>query len=250
MPALRKARGGHRRNRRSGATVTVVAARELADYLLPDGLPRPRLRGWLHLGAVPVAVALGVVLLVLAPTSRAIVAGAVYAASLVGLLAVSATYHRGRWRPGVRAWLRRVDHAMIFLLIAGTYTPLCLLTIGDRGGTLLLAGVWAGAAFGVAINLAPVPLPRWLSVATYLALGWAAVAALPALVDALGPLQLALILAGGLFYSAGAVVYWRKRPDPAPLTFGYHELFHVLTLAAAGAHYVLIAGWVVPGAAG
>jgi hemolysin III len=223
-----------------------VSPRVIADYLLPDGLPRPRLRGWLHLGAVPVALALGVVLVILAPPGRATTAAAVYALAVVGLFATSGAYHRGRWRPAVRAWLQRIDHAMIFVLIAGTYTPICLLAIGGTTGTALLAVVWGGAAAGAAMNLLPWRVPRWIEVVIYLVLGWAAVVAIPGLVAGIGLVPCVLVLVGGLLYTAGAVVYALRRPDPRPTTFGYHEIFHACTIVAAGAHYAVIAFWVLP----
>ncbi|MGZ4275154.1 MAG: PAQR family membrane homeostasis protein TrhA [Solirubrobacteraceae bacterium] len=226
-----------------------MSARQLAEYLLPDGLPRPRLRGWLHLGAVPVALALGVLLVLLAPTGKATLAAAIYALAVVALFATSGTYHRGRWRPPVRAWLQRVDHAMIFVLIAGTYTPICLLALAGTMGTVLLAVVWIGAATGTAMNLLPWRVPRWLGVVIYLLLGWAAVVAVPGLIAGIGIGPCVLVLLGGLLYTAGAVIYALRRPDPLPTTFGYHEVFHACTVLAAGAHYAVIAFWVLPHAA-
>jgi hemolysin III len=215
-----------------------VSPRHLAEYVLPDGLPRPRLRGWLHLGAVPVAVALGVLLVILAPDGRATLAAAIYAVTVVGLFATSGIYHRGRWEPAVRAWLQRVDHAMIFVLIAGTYTPICLLAIGGAMGTVLLIVVWSAAAAGAAVNLLPWRLPRWVEVAIYLLMGWAAVVAVPGLVAGIGIVPCLLVLLGGLLYTVGAVIYALKRPDPLPSTFGYHEIFHAFTVVAAILHYI------------
>jgi hemolysin III len=226
-----------------------MSARDVVEVLLPDGTPRPRLRGWLHLAAVPVALALGAVLVATAPGGRGAIAATVYALAVVGVLATSSLYHRGRWRPAVRAWWRRLDRSMIYVLIAGTYTPLCLLVLDDTLGTVLLAVVWSGAAIGVAVELSPWTTPRWLSVGIYLALGWAALAAVPQLVDGLGLPASLLALLGGLLYTAGAIVYGLRRPDPIPRVFGYHELFHSFTLAAAAAHYAVIAFWVLPAAA-
>ena len=226
-----------------------MSPRQIAVYLLPDGLPRPRLRGWLHLGAVPVAVTLGVLLVIFAPPGRATLAAAIYAAAVVGLFATSGIYHRGRWEPAVRAWLQRVDHAMIFVLIAGTYTPICLLAIGGTTGTVLLVVVWSAAAAGAAVNLLPWRLPRWIGVAIYLLMGWAAVVAVPGLVAGIGIVPCLLVLLGGLLYTAGAVIYALRRPDPLPSTFGYHEIFHACTIVAAAAHYAVIAFWVLPHAA-
>jgi hemolysin III len=224
-----------------------MTARDVVDALVPEG--RPRLRGWLHLGALPVAAALGVALVAAAPNGRGALAAAIYASAVVGLFAASALYHRGRFRPDVSAWLRRVDHSMIYVLIAGTYTPICLLVLDDRTGTTLLVLVWSGALAGAVLELLPWSTPRWLSVAVYLALGWAAVVAVPQLVEAVGVVASLLALLGGLFYTAGAIVYGLRRPDPAPRVFGYHEVFHGFTLAAAAAHYALIAFWVLPAAA-
>lgn len=218
-----------------------------ARYLLPDGLPRPHLRGWLHLGAIPVALGLGIALVIVAPPGRGTVAALVYALSVLALFTASATYHRGKWSPTVRPWLQRVDHAMIFVLIAGTYTPVCVLTLDGRLGDVLLLVVWAGALGGVALQLAPFPKPRWLEVAVYIALGWVAVAAMPQLLDELGVVAVLLIALGGALYTAGAIVYGLKRPDPVPLTFGFHEVFHACTIAAAAVHYAVIAFWVLPG---
>ncbi len=216
------------------------------DHLLPDGLPRPRLRGWLHLGSVPVALGLGIALVIVAPAGRGTVAALVYALAVLGLFAASGIYHRGRWTPGVRARLQRVDHSMIFVLIAGTYTPVCVLVLDGALGTVLLAVVWAGALLGVLLQLLPRPAPRGLSVLVYVALGWVALAALPELLADLGVVATTLVLAGGLLYTLGAIVYGLRRPDPAPRVFGYHEVFHAFTVVAAGLHYAVIAFWVLP----
>jgi hemolysin III len=212
-------------------------------YLLPDGLVRPRLRGWLHAAAAPVALALGVALVVSAPGGRATWAALVYAVSVLGLFAASASYHRGRWSPGVRAWFKRVDHAMIYVLIAGTYTPICVLTLDGVLGDVLLAVVWGGALVGVGLQFTEVR--RWVEVGVFLALGWVAVLAMPEIVRDLGWVATGLIGLGGLLYSGGAVVYARKSPDPVPEVFGFHEVFHACTIAAASAHYAVMAFWVV-----
>jgi hemolysin III len=223
-----------------------MSPRQLADYVLPDGLPRPQLRGWLHAGAFVVALGLGIALVLTASGATGTTAAAVYAFAVAGLFGASAVYHRGRWRPGVRAWLQRVDHSMIFVLIAGTYTPVCLLVLRGTLGTVLLAIVWGGAALGVFLQLLPRPTPRALGVVLYIALGWVAVLAMPALVDHIGWTATALIALGGVLYTTGAVVYALKRPDPAPRIFGFHEIFHAFTIVAAGLHYAVIAFWVLP----
>jgi hemolysin III len=223
-----------------------VGRRPVTDpYLLPDGLPRPRLRGLLHLGAFVVALGLGVTL-VLVAGRQDMPAFAVYGLGVAGLFGVSALYHRGRWRPGVRARLQRADHAMIFVLIAGTYTPICVHVLDGAVGAALLTVVWTGALIAAALELRPTPAPRGVLVALSIALGWVALPALPAVVDELGWVATALIGLGGVLYTAGAVIYARRRPDPLPEVFGYHEVFHALTIAGAASHYAVIAFWVLP----
>ena len=214
-------------------------------YLLPDGLPRPRLRGLLHLGAFVVTLALGVTLVGLAG-SEDWPAFAVYGLAVSALFGVSALYHRGRWQPAVRARLQRLDHSMILVLIAGTYTPVCVYVLDGRLGTALLAVVWGGALAGAALELRPKPMPRGVIVGVSIALGWVAVLAMPSVADGLGWVATALVGLGGVLYTLGAVIYARRRPDPLPATFGYHELFHALTIAGAGLHYAVIAFWVLP----
>jgi len=209
-------------------------------------VPSPRLRGALHAAAFPVSLVCGAVLVALAPRPQAAVAVAVYALTLSGLLGVSALYHRGRWSGRAARWMQRLDHAMIFCLIAGTFTPVCALALPDALGGKLLAAVWAGAAVGIATRLVWADAPRWVTAVLAVALGWIGVAALPALVDHLGWTPTSLLLLGGVLYSLGAVVYMRRRPDPVPAVFGYHEVFHALVLAAAAVHYTTVAGWVLP----
>jgi hemolysin III len=214
-------------------------------YLLPDGLPRPRLRGLLHLGAFVVALALGVTLVLLAGLEDG-PAFAVYGLAVSGLFGVSALYHRGRWQPAVRARLQRLDHSMIFVLIAGTYTPICVYVLDGGLGAALLAVVWGGAVAGAALELRPTPTPRGVLVGVSIALGWVALLAMPSVVDGLGWVATALVALGGVLYTVGAVIYARRRPDPLPAVFGYHELFHAMTIAGAGLHYAVIALWVLP----
>lgn len=206
-----------------------------------DVLLRPRLRGVLHQWAALVAVAGAAVLVVLAPAGGARAAAAVYGGSLVGMLATSATYHRVPWRTAqARARMRALDHAMIFVVIAGTFTPACALALGGTFGAVMLVTVWVGAAIGVLHELRWPDAPKWRSAVAYLALGWTAVATLPALTEAVGAGVLALLAAGGLLYTAGAIVYARGRPDPWPATFGFHEVFHSLVVAAAALHFAAI----------
>jgi hemolysin III len=214
-------------------------------YLLPDGLPRPLLRGLLHLGAFVVAVGLGLTLVLLAGRQDA-PAFAMYGLAVAGLFGVSALYHRGRWRPGVRARLQRADHSMIFVLIAGTYTPICVYVLNGTLGVALLAVVWTGALVAAALELRPGPARRGALVVLSIALGWVAVPALPAVLEKLGWVATALIGLGGVLYTVGAVIYARRRPDPLPHVFGYHEVFHALTVAGAASHYAVIAFWVLP----
>jgi hemolysin III len=203
-------------------------------------LVRPRMRGLLHAWAAPVAAAVGLSFLLLADGGRARVATAVWALTLTALFTVSATYHRGAWRPSVKAWLQRVDHSMIFVFIAGSYTPICLLVLEGTKSWVLLALAWGGAAAGVVTRLTWHRAPRWLFGPMYLALGWVAVAVLPDLARSAPVHANALLVAGGVLYSLGALVFATHRPDPVPHVFGYHEVFHALTLAAAACHAVAI----------
>ncbi|MGH8775246.1 MAG: PAQR family membrane homeostasis protein TrhA [Jiangellaceae bacterium] len=199
---------------------------------------RPRLRGWLHAGTFPVAVVAGVALVVLAPTPSAKVTGGIFALTAALLFGVSAIYHRGHWAPRTHAVLKRLDHANIFLIIAGTYTPFTILLLDRRDAQVLLTLVWVGALAGVAFRVLWVGAPRWLYVPVYSALGWAAAFWLPDFAARGGPAVLTLIVVGGLLYSAGAVIYGLKRPNPSPRWFGFHEVFHACTLAAFAAHHV------------
>jgi hemolysin III len=208
---------------------------------------KPRMRGVVHEYAFFVALAAGAGLLVAAPTAKARLAAAIYVAGLAGLLGTSALYHRVTWRkPNVRRWLRRLDHSMIFVLIAGTYTPFAVLVLSQPLGAVVLVLIWTGAAGGIVLSLLWPDAPKGVSAAVYVTLGWVAIIAMPQMLDRLGVLGVALVAAGGLLYSAGAVVYARKRPDPAPTVFGYHEIFHVLVVVAAALHFAVIAFLVLP----
>ena len=198
---------------------------------------KPRLRGVLHQVAFFVALAAAVPLIASADPELK-VESFTYAVSLAGLLGTSAAYHRPNWQPHVRRWMRRLDHSMIYLLIAGTYTPL-LAPVAGRGRWLLVIWVIAGA--GIAATLIPLSLPKLAIVVPYLALGWVGVGALPSIATAHGSLVLTLIASGGLFYTIGAVAYARRSPDPVPGVFGYHEVFHALVIVAAACHFVAIA---------
>jgi hemolysin III len=207
---------------------------------------KPRLRGVFHQWAFFVSVVAGAVLVAMAPTGRATLATAIYAVTVAGLFGVSATYHRVNWRSAAaRRWMRRLDHSMIFCLIAGTYTPFALLVLDGPLSTAILIGVWGGALAGILLNLAWVDAPKSVTAAVYLAVGWVAVIALPDLATKLGGVAIAMIGIGGVLYTAGAVIYALRKPDPAPTVFGYHEIFHVLVILAAAIQYAVIAVYVV-----
>ncbi|MFI7588588.1 hemolysin III family protein [Spongisporangium articulatum] len=203
-------------------------------------LVKPKLRGWLHAGTFPLAVTLGAVLVLVSPEGRVRVASAVFAVTASLLFGVSALYHRGHWSPRTTRLLKRMDHANIFLIIAGTYTPFSVLLLAPGPARTLLWIVWSGALAGVAFRVLWVGAPRWLYVPVYIALGWVAVVYLPEFWAAPGHAVaiVTLILVGGLFYTVGAIIYGTKRPNPSPRWFGFHELFHAFTVAAFLAHWV------------
>jgi hemolysin III len=212
----------------------------------PEVRVKPRLRGVFHQYAFFASLASGTLLVLLAATTRALVAAAVYAASVSALFGVSALYHRVTWTTSARRRMRRLDHAMIFLLIAGTYTPVGLLVLHGTLGAVVLAVVWGGALVGIVLQLAWTTAPRWLGGTVYLALGWVAVAAMPQLFARLGVTGGLLVVVGGLVYSAGAAVYALRRPDPVPAVFGYHEVFHLLVIAGVAAHFLAISLFALP----
>jgi hemolysin III len=212
----------------------------------PERPVKPRLRGVVHQWSFFVSLAAGAALVLLAPAGRATVACAVYAATLCGLLGTSALYHRVTWRPRVRQWMRRLDHSMIFVLIAGTYTPFATLVLSQPLSDVVLLGVWGGALAGILFTLVWIRAPKWLTAAAYIALGWFSLIALPQLIERTGLGALALLAGGGVAYTAGAIIYARRRPDPRPAVFGYHELFHVLVVVAAAAHFAAVAAYAAP----
>ena len=193
--------------------------------------PKPSWRGWIHAGTFPVAIALGIILIVFAEGTTAKVGSAVFFAASLLLFGTSALYHRINWSAKVRAVFRRIDHANIFLLIAGTYTPVTLLALPSEKATPLLAVIWTGATLGIGFRVFWLSAPRWLYVVLYLVLGWAAVAFIVDFFRAAW-ITMTLVLIGGILYSLGAVVYGMKRPNPFPRTFGFHEIFHTLTVLA------------------
>lgn len=206
---------------------------------------KPRLRGVSHQIAAFVMAGLGGALVVGAPTADARLASVVYTVGVTAMYAVSATYHRGTWSPAVRRRLRRADHSTILLSIAATYTPIVAVGVGGTAGRVVLVAAWTLAAAGAVVRNVWLGAPRWLVAAVYLGVGWVAVGILPLLWSRLGVLTVGLIAAGGLTYTAGAVVYSRRRPDPAPATFGYHEVFHALVVVAGLLLYGAVARVVV-----
>lgn len=207
------------------------------------GRVKPRLRGVSHLWAAVAAVVAGALLIALASSGRARLASAVYSVSLATMFGVSALYHVPTWSPGVRQWLRRLDHASIFLFIAGSYTPFCLLALPQ--GDVLLALAWLGAGLGILQALLWIGAPRVFSASIYLALGWMVVPYLSTLTRAIGGSGVALVGAGGLCFTVGAVIYMMRRPDPLPTTFGYHEIFHALVIAGCALQGVVVTRLVV-----
>jgi hemolysin III len=211
-----------------------------------DAAVKPRLRGVFHEYAFYVALCAGIVVVALADSARELVATWVYAAALAAMFGVSALYHRVDWRSTrVRAWMRRLDHSTILLLIAGTYTPFALLAFDGPLATVILIAIWAGAAAGLVLNLAWIDAPRWLVTSVFLVLGWVGVIAVPELFE-VGVAPAVLVFVGGGLYTLGALAYALKRPDPVPAIFGYHEIFHLLVIGAAVVHFVAIAAFVAP----
>jgi hemolysin III len=192
-----------------------------------------------------VAIAAGIVLVSETDGSRQTVAAAIFAGSAATMLALSALYHRVTWSARARLWMRRADHAGIYILIAGTYTPVGLLTLHGALQTAVLAIVWSGTAAAILLKVCWVHAPKWLSAAIAIGLGWVGVAAIPQFVHAEGLTPVLLIAAGGLAYTCGGIVYARRKPDPLPAVFGYHELFHALTLVGLGLQYAAIAFFVL-----
>jgi hemolysin III len=210
---------------------------------------KPRWRGVTHQWAFFVSLVTGAALVLAAPNGKARVAAVVYAISVAALFGVSALYHRINWASeAARRWMRRLDHSMIFLLIAGTYTPFALLALEGRLATAILVAVWAGALGGIVFKLAWISAPKWLVSTMYVVLGWVAVAAMPQLVARLGAVATSLVAVGGVLYTAGAVIYASRRPDPVPGVFGYHEVFHALVITAAALQYAAVAFFVLPSA--
>jgi hemolysin III len=226
---------GERATQAKEATVEAIAA------------VKPKLRGVSHEWAFFLSLVFGAALIVWADSPRATLAVTIYAVSLSALLGTSALYHRVNWsRPRARLWMRRLDHSMIFFLIAGTYTPFALLVLHGALASAILLVVWIGAIAGAVVEMVWIDHPKWVAALIYLALGWVAVAAFPELWSAMGVAGTMLVAAGGLLYTAGAVVYATQRPNPSPAVFGYHEVFHLLVIAAAAAHFSAVAFFALP----
>jgi hemolysin III len=201
---------------------------------------KPRLRGWIHAGTFPLALAAGIVLVCLAPTTKSRIAAAVFGLTAAMLFGTSAVYHRGTWSPRLQGLLKRLDHSNIFLIIAGTYTPFALLLLPAHDAKELLLIVWSGAVAGVLFRVFWVGAPRWLYTPIYVALGWVAIFYFGPFLQHGGVALVTLIAVGGFPYTLGAIVYGTKKPDPSPRWFGFHEIFHAFTVAAFAAHYIAV----------
>lgn len=211
----------------------------------PRDARKPLLRGYFHLGAAFMAAVGLVVLVLLADSAEAYVGGVVFATSLIALYTTSATYHTIPWGTRMRGVMKRLDHSMIFILIAGSYTPFCLLAASTTWGIAILAIVWSVAACGVAMKMVWPGAPRWLGVSLYVATGWIAVVAATEIAEWFALAPLALLAGGGLLYTLGGVIYATRRPDPFPAVFGYHEVFHVLVIGGSIMHFTLVAGYLM-----
>ncbi len=230
---------------RARAAAKAESAKEVAGDAI--AAVKPKLRGVSHEWAFFVSLFLGGGLIVAADSPTATVAVAIYAASLSALLGTSALYHRVNWRrPSVRLWMRRLDHSMIFFLIAGTYTPFALLVLNGPLADAVLAVVWIGAIAGAIVEMVWIEHPKWVAALIYVSLGWVAIIAFPGLWDEMGMTGTMLVAAGGLLYTAGAIVYATQRPNPFPRVFGYHEVFHALVILAAAAQFAAIAFYALP----
>lgn len=216
---------------------------------LAAGPVKPALRGWLHAAMFPIVLVAGAVLVALAHPGVPRAAAVVFVVSSAILFGTSAMFHRGHWGPRAYTFLRRLDHSNIFVIIAGSYTPFALCLLPSSQSKVLLTIVWCGAAAGVIFKLAWLHAPRWVSTPLYVVLGWVSVFYIRPMIDIGGPVVVSLIAAGGLLYTAGAVVYGIKRPDPSPRWFGFHEVFHALTVLAFTAHFtaaILVIGAPAP----
>jgi len=231
-----------------GDHVTLLDEQAPSQPRIADAvLLRPTLRGWIHVAAFAIVGIAGLLMLALTTAStghRLLVV--VYLLGTLAMFGVSAVYHRGRWTEAELAWWRRLDHSTIFLAIAGAYTPISVAALSDRSVTATLLTVWIGAAVGITLEFAPLQLPRAVFAVVYVVVGWSLLPSIAQLYRGLGALGFALVIAGGIAYTAGAGVYAAKRPDPWPRTFGFHEVFHLLTVVGAGLHLAAIAFTALP----
>jgi hemolysin III len=245
--AAREAMGERATAAREATSENIAAARDAAKDAVAAF--KPKLRGVSHEWAFFTSLGLGAALIFAADTTEATLAVTIYALSLSALFGTSALYHRVNWkRPRARAWMRRLDHTMIFFLIAGTYTPFALLVLDGPIADAILAVVWIGAIAGAIVEMLWTTHPKWVGALIYLSLGWVAIAAAPAMWNSMGVAGMLLIAAGGALYTAGAVIYAVQRPNPNPAVFGYHEIFHLLVIAAAGFHFAAVALYALPAA--
>jgi len=203
-------------------------------------MPKPRLRGRLHQIAFIVWIPAGITLVALGRTALARVASGIYAVSVLVLYGVSASYHRLPWSPRARRWMQRLDHSSIFILIAGSYTPLCLLALHDAWRVSILATVWGVAVIGILLKMMRIDKMDVVGMTLYLALGWTALVAMPEIVRGLRPAAIVLLFAGGLLYTVGAVLFSMHRPNPRPTVFGYHEVWHSMVIGGSLCHYVMV----------
>ncbi|HZX53641.1 MAG TPA: hemolysin III family protein [Ilumatobacteraceae bacterium] len=223
-----------------------AAPPETTDPVSEPLLVKPLLRGWSHVVAFVVVAVLGVIMASVADSPGERVLVVIYLAGTLTMFGISSMYHRLPWNDRGRSVMRRLDHSAIFLAIAGAYTPVVVVALDGSQRVAVLVAVWGGSIVGITLEWLPVKVPRAVFTAVYVIVGWSAVIALPELYDALGAVGFALVLGGGLLYTIGAVVYALKRPDPWPLTFGYHEIFHLFTVGGAACHLAAIAFYVVP----
>jgi hemolysin III len=243
--AAREAMGERAVAARDAAAEKAEVAKDAASDAI--ALVKPKLRGVSHEWAFFMSLGFGVALILFAKTPKATFAVAIYAVSLSALFGTSALYHRVNWtKPKMRMRMRRLDHSMIFFLIAGTYTPFALLALHGALATAILIVVWIGAIAGAIVEMVWIDHPKWASVLIYMSLGWVAAVAFPELWSGIGVAGALLIAAGGLLYTVGAVVYATQRPNPSPAIFGYHEVFHLFVIAAAIAHFTAIAFFALP----
>ena len=239
-----KAAGKMASARENTAEMAATARDNAADAMRKV---KPKLRGVSHEWAFFISLGAGAALILAAHGTKATIAVAIYAGSLSALLGTSALYHRVNWtRPEVRLWMRRLDHSMIFLLIAGTVTPFLVLVLDSAFADALLVAVWSAALVGIVVEMIWIEAPKWVTALIYISVGWIGALAFPAIVSHAGIGAGALIALGGLLYTIGAVVYARQRPDPRPATFGYHEIFHLLVILAAAAQFAAVAIYALP----